>query len=391
RGGLSGSSETRRDSRVAAYHRIRVGSWNVDSLSEEVFTQGEAISISDANCLWNTLARIIKDAEKEILGVAIGTSKTHTARRESWWQSEEVQSKVAKKQARFKELIRSGRIKQRWGEYFSSLFNAREPEGRQKEVNPSILPQLDCYYSRISRAEVKTSLQKMGSNKAAGPDQIPIEAWRGLRDEGLSWLTNLFNKISISAKMPEEWRLKSMEGLNNILENLKEALEDNDLRISRENTKYLRCDFGRVENTYNEVVDICIGDNILHSNESFRYLDRWCTNLRGLTKTCPITLKQPGQSEGRPHEFFVIENVPLKLKGKFYRVVIRPGLLYGSQCWPITKALANRVEVAELRMLRWTCGKSMLDMIPNEVYRAKLEVETIINKMRKGRLRWFRH
>nr|GFA06241.1 hypothetical protein [Tanacetum cinerariifolium] len=55
-----------------------------------------------------------------------------------------------------------------------------------------------------------------------------------------------------------------MEGLNNILENLKEALEDNDLRISRENTKYLRCDFGRVENTYNEVVDICIGDNILH-------------------------------------------------------------------------------------------------------------------------------
>ncbi|GKD31472.1 hypothetical protein Tco_1242250, partial [Tanacetum coccineum] len=49
------------------------------------------------------------------------------------------------------------------------------------------------------------------------------------------------------------------------------------------------------------------------------------------------------------------------------------------------------VEVAELRMLRWTCGKTLLDMIPNGVYRAQLEVESIINKMREVRLRWFGH
>ncbi|GJX18012.1 hypothetical protein Tco_0218844 [Tanacetum coccineum] len=41
------------------------------------------------------------------------------------------------------------------------------------------------------------------------------------------------------------------------------------------------------------------------------------------------------------------------------------------------KALANSMEVTELRMLSWTCGKTMLDMIPNGVYRAELEVETI--------------
>ncbi|GKG40073.1 hypothetical protein Tco_0466850 [Tanacetum coccineum] len=69
--------------------------------------------------------------------------------------------------------------------------------------------------------------------------------------------------------------------------------------------------------------------------------------------------------------------VPLKLKGKFYRVAIRPALLYGSECWPITKALANRVEVVELRMLRWTCGRTLSDMILNGVYRAELEVEMV--------------
>ncbi|GKA37116.1 hypothetical protein Tco_0723681 [Tanacetum coccineum] len=83
--------------------------------------------------------------------------------------------------------------------------------------------------------------------------------------------------------------------------------------------------------------------------------------------------------------------IPLKLKGKFYRVAIRPAMLYGSECWPITKAQENRVEVAELRMLRWTCGKSTVDMIPNGVFRAELEVDSIIDKMREGRLRWFGH
>nr|GEZ53568.1 polyprotein, putative [Tanacetum cinerariifolium] len=46
---------------------------------------------------------------------------------------------------------------------------------------------------------------------------------------------------------------------------------------------------------------------------------------------------------------------------------------------------------AELRMLRWICDKTMLDMILNGVFRAKLEVENIIYKMREGRLRWFGH
>ncbi|GJT06548.1 ataxia telangiectasia mutated family protein [Tanacetum coccineum] len=35
--------------------------------------------------------------------------------------------------------------------------------------------------------------------------------------------------------------------------------------------------------------------------------------------------------------------------------------------------------------------KTLLDMIPNGAYRSQLEVETIVNKMREGRLRWFGH
>ncbi|GKF15360.1 retrovirus-related pol polyprotein LINE-1, partial [Tanacetum coccineum] len=116
-----------------------------------------------------------------------------------------------------------------------------------------------------------------------------------------------------------------VKGLNIRLENWREALEDNGLRVSQEKTEYLRCDFGNGEIAHNEEVDVCIEDKILQPKESFRYLGSML------------------------HKFGRIDE---DLKGKFYRVAIRPTMLYRSECWPITKALTNRVEVAELRMLR---------------------------------------
>nr|GEZ79578.1 hypothetical protein [Tanacetum cinerariifolium] len=100
-------------------------------------------------------------------------------------------------------------IRTRWGEYFSSLFNETpseesRPEGSEEVGRSSSPSHFDCYYSRINCGEVRAALQKMGRNKAVGPDQIPIEAWKGLGDEGVKWLTCLFNKIFSSAKIPDE-------------------------------------------------------------------------------------------------------------------------------------------------------------------------------------------
>ncbi|GKD76647.1 hypothetical protein Tco_1339268 [Tanacetum coccineum] len=53
-------------------------------------TQVNVISTSDVDSMLNILASVIKDAAKDTLSVAIGTSKTHKACRESWWVGEEV-------------------------------------------------------------------------------------------------------------------------------------------------------------------------------------------------------------------------------------------------------------------------------------------------------------
>jgi hypothetical protein len=44
----------------------------------------------------------------------------------------------------------------------------------------------------------------MKGGKAMGSDGIPIEVWRNLGDVAIVWLTELFNLIFRSNKMPDE-------------------------------------------------------------------------------------------------------------------------------------------------------------------------------------------
>ena len=184
---------------------------------------------------------------------------------------------------------------------------------------------------------------------------------------------------------------ETMEGLNTRLELWREALESKGLRISREKTEYLRCDFDKNGNEQNDGIEIRLGDQTLRPKESFRYLGSMLHKSGRIDEDVTHRIKVGWLKWRAATGVLCDKKVPLKLKGKFYRVAIRPAMLYGSECWPMTKAQANRMEVAEMRMLRWTCGKTMLDRIPNEVFRTKLEVESISYKLREGRLRWFGH
>ncbi|XP_071740380.1 uncharacterized protein [Rutidosis leptorrhynchoides] len=60
----------------------------VERLEAEV----EMVSQDEADQMWTFLASTIREAAKEALGVAVGTSRGHRSDRESWWLSDEVQS-----------------------------------------------------------------------------------------------------------------------------------------------------------------------------------------------------------------------------------------------------------------------------------------------------------
>nr|XP_043611483.1 uncharacterized protein LOC122583111 [Erigeron canadensis] len=204
----------------------------------------------------------------------------------------------------------------------------------------------------------------------------------GLQEE-LPWCLIFADDIALISRSADE--------LNSRLEKWRRALEDNGLCVSREKTEYLRCDFDKNVRRQNVDADIHIGERILCSKESFRYLGSVIHKSGEIDEDVTHRI-QAGWMKWRASTGVLCDKrIPLKLKGKFYRVAIRPTMLYGSECWPIKKTQASRVEVAEMRMLRWTCGKTLSDRIPTGAFRVELEVGTIINKLREGRLRWFGH
>jgi len=61
---------------------------------------------------------------------------------------------------------------------------------------------------------------------------------------------------------------------------------------------------------------------------------------------------------------------------KFYKVVARPTLLYGSETWVMTRDM-TRLEAAEMCFLRSVKGNTRLDKIRSEVIRQELEISGI--------------
>ena len=76
---------------------------------------------------------------------------------------------------------------------------------------------------------------------------------------------------------------------------------------------------------------------------------------------------------------------------KFYEVVARPALLYGSETWVITKRDMTRVAAAELRCLRSVKGYTRLGKISNEVVRKEPEISGIQDVKSKYKQNWINH
>jgi hypothetical protein len=43
--------------------------------------------------------------------------------------------------------------------------------------------------------------------KAIGADGMPVEVWKMSEVVSIVWLKDLFNKVIIEEKMPEDWRM----------------------------------------------------------------------------------------------------------------------------------------------------------------------------------------
>ncbi|KAL6580722.1 hypothetical protein OROMI_006645 [Orobanche minor] len=178
-------------------------------------------------------------------------------------------------------------------------------------------------------------------------------------------------------------------GVQQKLELWRDTLEARGFRLSRSKTEYMECRFS--DNSDREAERITFDGKVVHGSTFFRYLGSIIQKDGELHGDVAHRIKAGWLKWKSATGVLCDPDMPHRLKGKFYRTAIRPALLYGTECWAVKQCHVQKMNVAEMRMLRWMCGHTKKDRLRNEVIREKVRVASIEDKMMENRLRWFGH
>ncbi|KAK3510464.1 hypothetical protein QTP70_008662 [Hemibagrus guttatus] len=169
---------------------------------------------------------------------------------------------------------------------------------------------------------------------------------------------------------PERWRF---------------ALERRGMKVSRSKTEYMcvneREGSGTVRLQSEEVKKV----------QEFKYLGSTVQSNGECGKEVKKRVQAGWNGWRKVSGVLCDRKISARIKGKVYRTVVRPAMLYGLQTVSLRKRQESELEVAELKMLRFSLGVTRLDRITNEYIRGTAHVGRLGDKVREARLRWFGH
>ena len=84
------------------------------------------------------------------------------------------------------------------------------------------------------------------------------------------------------------------------------------------------------------------------------------------------------------------KKVPEKVRGG-YKTMVRPAMMYRMEAVAVTKVQEERMQVAEMKMLRWALELTRRDKVRKESIRERVQVGELKRKLRETRLRWLGH
>ncbi|XP_047496506.1 uncharacterized protein LOC125044099 [Penaeus chinensis] len=169
------------------------------------------------------------------------------------------------------------------------------------------------------------------------------------------------------------------EDVEERLEQWRRALEDRGMKVSRHKTEYL-----------------CMGDQDperavemqglkLNRVQEFKYVGS-TVQSDGASDKEVGKRNQAGWNAWRKITGLLCDRrVPAKLKGRIFKTMVRPAMLYGMEAVAVTKGQERKMEVAEMRMLRFSLGKTRLDRVRNSTIRETMGVGEIEKKLRECR------
>ncbi|KAK3517657.1 hypothetical protein QTP70_014902, partial [Hemibagrus guttatus] len=178
---------------------------------------------------------------------------------------------------------------------------------------------------------------------------------------------------------------ESRDQVEENLERWRFALERRGMKVSRSKTEYMcvneREGSGTVRLQGEEVKKV----------QEFKYLGSTVQSNGECGKEVKKRVQAGWNGWRKVSGVLCDQKISARIKGKVYRTVVRPAMLYGLETVSLRKRQESELEVAELKMLRFSLGVTRLDRIRNEYIRGTAHVGRLGDKVREARLRWFGH
>ena len=180
---------------------------------------------------------------------------------------------------------------------------------------------------------------------------------------------------------------ESKEQVEEKLESWRYALERRGMKVNRRKTEYM---------CVNERQDTGSGTVKMQGEEvtkvdDFKYLGSTVQSNGECGREVKKRVQAGWNGWRRMSGVICDRRVPARVKGKVYKVAVRPAMLYGLETVALTKRQEAEMEVAELKMLRFSLGVTRKDKIRNEYIRGTAQVGKFGEKTREARLRWYGH
>ena len=74
-----------------------------------------------------------------------------------------------------------------------------------------------------------------------------------------------------------------------------------------------------------------------------------------------------------------------------YKSFVRPAMLYAMETVAVSERQVGKMEVAELKLVRWALGVTIKDKIRSEYVRGTAKIAKLGDKLRNAGLRWYGH
>ena len=160
-------------------------------------------------------------------------------------------------------------------------------------------------------------------------------------------------------------------------------IENKGLRVSRSKTEYLP-----PSSCHDNVK---LGGEEIKTVTTFKYLGSMFDEEGGTTTDCKNRVRLAWNKWREVTGVICDKKVPVKLKHKIYRTVIRPTMTYGADCWTMKKEDEKLMNKTEMRMLRWIQCVSLREHKINEDIREAATVQPITTHLMQKRLLWYSH